>query len=712
MQRRDGLIHDPALQEATHAGADTDEVALIARIDDALAVPPALIGDVRLITRFGDISTLRVKRRSLQAFAALPEVAEVEVARQIFDPHRDLPALRLPHSLSSRTCAEERPVWPRYTRRPTEVTETGAGVVIGVLDWGIDFAHPSFRHADGSTRLLGFWDQRGGFGSDSNRWGYGRIFSQPAINAALASAQPFEFLNYHPGDADSPDLERGWQGTHGTHVLDIAAGNGLGGGMPGVAPEADLCFVHLARTEDVLTLANLGDSISVCEGIDYIFRVAGNRPCVINMSVGAHCGPHDGSTCVERCIDRAVWLSDNRCIVNSAGNYFGARAHAKGRLRLGETQVLDVEVPQQDNTRSELEIHYESSDRLIVELISPDGECLARSRVGEHQALYHQGRRVGHLYHLEHRNANPDRLIDLFFYPQVTGGRWQIRLFGERIYDGRYHAWIERDRGLRPTFTREQSSGCHTTGTLCNGFYSITVGAHNPFRRGLPIGPYSSAGPTRDGRIKPELSAPGSWIPAAQSAPPGDAVGGQGGVTRKSGTSMAAPHVAGTVALMYEAARDPLSITELRALLFTSLQTPARANEPETIHRHGFGALDIPAAVEAARRWRNGRAEDVAEAMSAERVAHQPQRFFIPWLTPSEQPDLEVVPTGVAPRIGDFVYRQRPGEGLVTVTQVVGVAPDGRLEVVAAPRRGVVRRIRLRPTHDVLLRSRQRSSSI
>ncbi|BFM10680.1 hypothetical protein R50072_08330 [Simiduia litorea] len=749
MNRNELLDYGPALMEAALEGAADDELALIARLDDSLKLPASLGGDVRVVTRFGDIATLRVRRRALESFAALPDVLELEIARQMFDPNRDTGSADSAEFTLTDSTTD-------YTRRPAGVAETGARVVVGVLDWGIDVAYPGFRHEDGSSRLLGVWDQRGGASGPGNRWGYGRIINTEMIDRALASGRPYAALKYHPGDADTARAGNRWQGTHGTHVMDIAAGNGLGGSMSGVAPEADLVFVHLARTADILGRENLGDSASVLEALDYVFSLAGDRPCVINMSVGAHGGPHDGSTCVEAGIDRAVWLHDNRAVVNSAGNYFGARAHALGRVKQGQSYSLDVTVPEGDPTSSELEIYYESSDRFLIEIIDPQGQLIARSAVGEQRELKVNGRKVGRIYHVARGQGNHDRLVDVFFYPNAPGGDWKIRLTGERIEDGRFHAWIERDRGPRPRFSREQGRGSHTTGTLCNGLYSITVGAFDPHRKELPIGAYSSAGPTRDGRIKPELSAPGSRIAAARSAPPNDEVGGSGGVTRKSGTSMAAPHVAGTIALMFEATQAQqvaLPITELRALLFNSLRPPQRLlTEAETIHRHGFGMLDIAEAVHVARRWRQDlpakclqrepvdglecadRSCDAFDsitqntlpenAMSNEsneqQSLHQESllidlagvvfRHAMSATILEQQGWLQVDPMREDVQVGDIWLRQRPSEGLSSVALITAVADAKKTQLLelahpaAAPQR--VQRVLPKRWRDTLLRQR------
>src|SRR5262249_10807354 len=98
---------------------------------------------------------------------------------------------------------------------------TGKGVVIGVLDWGCDFAHANFRNEDGSPRLLYLWDQRGGVRSESPEpFRYGREFTREQINAVLPAPDPYAALKYDPAWSDPNG-----SGTHGTHVLDIAAGN-------------------------------------------------------------------------------------------------------------------------------------------------------------------------------------------------------------------------------------------------------------------------------------------------------------------------------------------------------------------------------------------------------------------------------------------------------------------------------------------------------
>src|SRR5262249_38997281 len=149
---------------------------------------------------------------------------------------------------------------------------------------------------------------------------------------------------------------------------------------------------------------------------------------------------------------------------------------------------------------------------------------------------------------------NGDNHIDVFLWADAPVGTWTTRLHGESVAVGRYHAWIERDDpAFQSRFTPECAVPATTTGTICNGCKTIAVAAYDAREVSHPIVSFSSEGPTRDGRRKPDISAPGAGIRAARSSRPRPVYREMDGVTVKSGTSMANPHVAGAVALMFEA---------------------------------------------------------------------------------------------------------------------------------------------------------------
>lgn len=561
---------DPALRELVRAGPE--EVAAILRLLPGEAVPSG----VRVVSRMGEVVTVRAPR------ASLPQVREAETVL----------SAKAPRLVAAEPVVDSAPPdRPRAAdSRPRSSAATGRGVVVAVLDWGCDFAHADFRRPDGRTRLLALWDQRGGRRDDSPEpYRYGRLLSGADIDAALAMQRPYERLGYHPGDADPSGT-----GTHGTHVLSIAAGRGSPGGPAGMAPDADLLFVHLASIQ-AEGLANLGDSVTVLEAIDFVHQMAGDRPCVINASIGRHGGPHDGTTLVEHALDWLVTSQPDRCVVQSCGNYYERDIHSSGRLLPGTSTDLRWSVDEADVTPNELEVWYDGRDRFSATITSPDEAVSVEVERGDSAALVVGGRHVGHAYHRAFDPNNGRHHLNVFLGKHAPTGEWLVTLTGVDVVDGRYHAWVERDAscpGCQSQFDPDQSIPRWTTGTICHAPHGIAVGAYDAHDPAWPIAPFSSSGPTVDGRGKPDCLAPGVRVLAARSTPR-ESAHPVNGYTRKSGTSMAAPFVAGTVARMYQAAQGPLSISEVRAAIVASCTPLPR----EARDRAGAGYLDPTAAV-------------------------------------------------------------------------------------------------------------------
>ncbi len=574
---------DPALFELP-GGEDSAEIEAVIRLDPGAAPPPS----VRIVAQFGEIATCRVRRDQIQAAHDDEAVVSLKAAR----------ILRSEPAIAERDwCTDGEPpdVRPTDRRRPPDLVASGKGIVLAVLDWGCDFAHPDFRRSDGGSRLLALWDQRGpGDSRSPAKYGYGRLYRTADIDAALASPRPYEALGYHPGDAD-PD----GTGSHGTHVLSIAAGGGGNGGPLGMAPDADLVFVHLS-TERTEARANLGDSVTMLEGLDFVDKLAGARPCVVNTSVGRCAGPHDGSTLVERAMDHVVSSRAGRCVVQSCGNYYEQHVHTGGRLLPGESHTLQWVVDPADVTPNELEVWYSMRDTFVVDVRGP-GTAPVRLRPGERGPIVANGQEVGHAYHRACDPNNDRHHIDVFLRTGAPAGAWSVVLVGEDVVDGRFHAWVERDAtcpGCQSHFEAGAATRTSTTGTICNGFRTIAVGAYNLHDPELPMGSFSSSGPTADGRQKPEVMAPGVSVLAARSAPP-DAARPTCDYVRKSGTSMAAPYVAGTVACMFEAGGPSLTVREIRAALAETAVRPPRALP---VGRTGAGYVDAVAAAGAVAR--------------------------------------------------------------------------------------------------------------
>lgn len=559
---------DPALWEIMTRESPVGEIEAIIK----LANPETLPKDARVVAQFGDIATCRLQVGNIR------EVWSDEV----------VVSLKAPRFVGMEPVIGEietfKGTYP--TQNPTSFT--GKGILIGIIDWGFDFTHPNFLNPDGSTRFLAIWDQTTDFVPAGNRYGYGKIYTRQQINVALKTASPFDTLGYHPAWGD-PEAS----GAHGTHVTDIAAGNGSVGER-GIAPEAELIGVHLSAGKTG-GLATLGDSVRILEAIDFLGNKAGERPLVVNLSVGKHGGAHQGNSLVEQGMDNFLKEKPGRAIVNSAGNYFSAQIHASGRIAPGASATLDWEISKQNRSLNELEIWYPRRDRMRLKMELPGAEeHPVAVDFGEKKDITLKGKVVGRVYHRSFEPNTGDHNIDIFLYKNAPRGSWRLTLEGLDVVDGRWHAWIERDGVSQSKFADQNANPGFTTGSICNGMYTLAVGAYDPSNQQREAAFFSSAGPTADGRKKPNLLAPGTSILAARSAPAGSHRS-KGELTTKSGTSMAAPHVTGAIALLFESVGHPLPIETTRRLLLTSLDPPPK--DRRRAYQYGEGFLNVASLI-------------------------------------------------------------------------------------------------------------------
>ncbi len=334
----------------------------------------------------------------------------------------------------------------------------------------------------------------------------------------------------------------------------------------GLAPDADPIFVHFS-TSTAEGPVLLGDSVAFLEALDFIGKVADGRQLVVNASLGRQCGQHDGQTLTERGMDAFLRAADGRAICFSAGNYYSRDMHTEGLLRPGERKAFRFSLDPSYGGTNEIDLWYPGLDRFGITVIAPDGSKVSAGPDGR-AAVTIDGRAVGRLYHRIGDPNNGDNQVSLFLDPGAPRDVWQIELSGVDVADGRFHAWIERTAGgarRHARFLPDDIDRTCTTGTICNGHWTIATGAYDRHQASRPLARFSSSGPTRDGRPKPDLLAPGVRVLSARSRPR-NATGDASLLTRMSGTSMAAPHVTGTVALMFAAAPRPLSVAETRRL--------------------------------------------------------------------------------------------------------------------------------------------------
>ncbi|HEY9283403.1 MAG TPA: S8 family peptidase [Pyrinomonadaceae bacterium] len=532
-------------------------------------------------SRAGDVAGLFVRAGSLEELRRHPAVRFVETSRA-FKDETDFSAVEI-NLVDPGTGSRVIPV-------------DGRGALIGVIDSGFDLTHPCFLDARGRTRILAAWDQTnlaGSAGVPPPEYGYGVEYTRATLDAHVAARRAVIVRN-HEG-----------AGAHGTYVAGIAAGNGApNGAYQGVAPGADLVLVTYRNDVPV------GGSAYVLDAIDYIRRraEASGRPVVINISQGDNLGAHDGTSLLERAIDHVV--GEGRVlIVVSAGNERGGPAchHARGKVAQGRELALSFALtacPGRGVDGDAIELWYGGGDRFAVALQAPGGGRSDFIEPGGADVVveFPAGNRARVSSEIGHPTNGDNRIGIVLERGEGWGaGLWQLILRGDRVGRGDFDAWADRPNAVTVIDFQSHRSDASTITLPGNSRGAITVGGFvsRPSTRGNTqevkgaFAPGSSAGPTRDGRIKPDLTAPSTLV----MAPRIRTNGGPPRYDLRSGTSMAAPHVTGVVALLWSL-WPGLAAAQIRgALLSTARDDAFTGVTPNT--NWGQGKLDAGAAYEA-----------------------------------------------------------------------------------------------------------------
>jgi subtilisin family serine protease len=449
---------------------------------------------------------------------------------------------------------------------------TGAGVLIGIVDTGVDWSHPDFRRADGSTRL--------------ERFVLARYDGTPPVS----HYERYDAAQIDAALGGGPPVPRGDPHGHGTHCLSIAAGNGLGqpdGRYRGVAPEAALLAV---RSEPLL------DDHTIT-GIRETFELAGDRPAVVTLSLGSHFGAHDGTTALENEIARAS--GPGRIVVVAAGNEGEDEIHTQTRLVPGVDTVVRFRVS--DPEFQGVDVWIPRGDEVDVWLQRPDG-LLYEPNGGETGSPYGDFR-VDFVENPLNRDLDVTVLL--------AGGRvndvWAVRIRPLTVVHGQMHAWggtfnpvtngflfLDPVPGFSVGMPATEERAISVTSLVSRGSYEGPAGPVTlPGLVPGELSSFSSRGPTRYGGQKPDVAAPGQVVTAALAA--GSELSSNpryaerrhpsGRYISIQGTSMATPFVAGMVALLLQ--REPtLTPEEVQQRLRV---TARRDMDTGPVWNDGFG---------------------------------------------------------------------------------------------------------------------------
>lgn len=528
---------------------------------------------IKVNVDLGDLLTIQLPDTSLTALAALEGVGYVQAATPV-RPMMDLARAAAGADLVA-------------TGNGLSQAYAGSGIVVGVIDAGFDYTHPNFYDAAGqSLRIKRVWEQKYSGGTPPQGFSYGSEFTSP--EAILAAG----------GDVTT--------NSHGTHVAGIAAGAYESADVPwrGIAAEADIVLVSMGEAQE--------NNVNISDAIAYIYQYAEQegKPCVINMSLGQQIGPHDGTSAFDRLADRLQGAG--RLLVGSSGNFGTSKIHVSkvfsgagdGDLR---TLVSYKSTPSAINCGGEVDIWgtegmkydvqvvvYNYSRNEIVDATQAMDASLPEGATQEYTFSSSAAGTVLLTTEINPLNGKPHTLVSLALrslrYNHAVGIIVTPRSAGEvhAWADDTYVQFTNRDlEGWQDGDTRHTLAEIGGTGTqiISVGAYAtrtsyVTAGSSREQSTGETLGDiatFSSTGNALDGRMKPDVAAPGTFIASSVSShDAGLSSYPLAGTTEwngktysyayMQGTSMAAPFVTGVVATWLQANPD-LTPDDIRDVL-------------------------------------------------------------------------------------------------------------------------------------------------
>ena len=450
-----------------------------------------------------EYAILTVKESQIPLISALPQIEYIEKPKRLFF------AINQAKAASCVNILQEAP--PNLS---------GRGVLIAVLDSGIDYFHEAFRKEDGSTRILELWDQI-----------QNRIYTSEEINKALESGNRAAARQIVP----SVDVSG-----HGTAVAGIAAG--LDGAYRGIAYESDLLVVKLGTARP----GGFPRTTELMRAVNYAVSFAADRflSLVINISFGNTYGSHDGTSLLETFLDD-IGNYGRTTIVVGSGNEGAASGHTSGILQLRTTETVEFTVSSYESSFS-IQLWKSYSDQFEISLQAPSGEQFGPFSENLGPARFRYRRTQILLYYGKPGPFSTEQEIYFDFIPDegtyVEEGIWTFFLRPLSLVSRRYDFWLPSAGGLN-TATRFLRPTPDTTLTIpSTASKVITVGAYNSYYNSYAD--FSGRGFTRlTNQVKPDLAAPGVGIMAPAV---------NGGYQSVTGTSFATPVVAGSAALLMQ----------------------------------------------------------------------------------------------------------------------------------------------------------------
>ena len=496
---------------------------------------------------------------------------------------QDYPYLTIPHCLTPMDMTALEVSGMIRLQNPAALDLQGQGVLIGFVDTGINYEHPAFRNVDGSTRILGIWDQTQMEGPLPNGMSYGAFYGEEEINAALQAEQPQSIV---------PERD---ESGHGTFLAGVACGSAdAGAEFSGAAPLAQIAVVKCKQAKQYLRDyyfipdgAECYQENDLMLGLAWLNRFAYERqlPLVVCIGMGGSLGNHTGEEPLSVQCDE-LGRRRQRAVVVAAGNEANQRHHERRNVLQGGSEIIELSV--EERVRGfQMEMWTMVPEIYQVSVISPTGERFPKTVVhpGSRQVytfLFEQTRLTVEYAIVGTRNSM--QLISLRFENPLAG-IWSVEVQGNLVLGGNICCWLPLSAFLSGEVFFLRSSPDTTITMPGMSRVAITAGAYQAV--GGSIYPDSGRGFSGLNAVKPDLIAPGVNVT-------GPVLPDQ--YELRSGTSISAALTAGACAQMFqwgivENNMRYLNTTELKNLLIRGAGRDEDRVYPSPVY--GYGTLNV-----------------------------------------------------------------------------------------------------------------------